>query len=263
MWLATIGDWDVEHWENTAGWSWSSVGGGESNQPLLGLAIFALFTFVVVIVLLNLLIAILSETFDRVMESTGRVTVREKLAITMDVEASARCITLCCRAKFNARFEPTWYPSWVHVLRPKGQNTEDADAAAQGAVRLLKLKLQVKKLDVMVERRFDKLAGIIGNVADRVDKLEQMQRAADDNVREMKGELARVVEELKGKLARVVEDAMKRAFAAHAPSAGAAGAPAARAEQSPTDADKTAAAPAPDKESLDLADLDLDDTMWD
>ena len=235
MWLATIGDWDVEHWEDTAGWSWSSVGGGEGNQPLLGLCIFALFTFVVVIVLLNLLIAILSETFDRVMESTGRVTVREKLAITMDVESSARCLTLCCRAKFNALFEPTWYPSWIHILRPKGQNTEDADAAAQGAVRLLKLKLQVKKLDVAVERRFDKLAGAIDEVAGRVGKLEQMQR------------------EQKGELARVVEDAIKRAFAASARSIGAPAAPAAPARP----AVPAAPVPAADKESLD-ADLDFD-----
>jgi|TARA_B110000208_G_scaffold99799_1_gene124539 hypothetical protein len=110
MWLSTLGDWDASDWQSTAGWSWSELGGGETRQPLLGLIIFALFTFVVVVVLLNLLIAILSETFDRVMESTTRVAMREKLAITMDVEASVRCFTFCCRDRFNAAYKAAWYP---------------------------------------------------------------------------------------------------------------------------------------------------------
>ena len=68
-----LGDWSDREVHAAFGWGWHSTEGApEEEQPLLAVLLFVGFTFVIVIVLLNLLIAILSETFERTTESMSR-----------------------------------------------------------------------------------------------------------------------------------------------------------------------------------------------
>ena len=80
-----LGDWSDREVHAAFGWGWHSTEGApEEEQPLLAVLLFVGFTFVIVIVLLNLLIAILSETFERTTESMSRCA-------RLYFRAAARC----------------------------------------------------------------------------------------------------------------------------------------------------------------------------
>ena len=80
-----------------------------------------LFLLFVPIVMLNMLIAILSNTFAEVMAHRARVTLQQKLAIVVKAEEVALFFTRCgCRQWFRKKVVPGWYPKYVHLLQPRG-----------------------------------------------------------------------------------------------------------------------------------------------
>jgi hypothetical protein len=96
------------------------------------------------------------------------------------------------------------------VLRPKGTagSTALIDGAAQGRIRLLKLKLQLNELDRTVERRVDALSN---DFALQIAKLEQR---IDSIVEENNSKLALAIGERIDSIVRAaVESAMANARA--------------------------------------------------
>ena len=100
-----------------------------------------LFLLFVPIVMLNMLIAILSNTFAEVMAHRERVTLQQQLAIVVKAEEIARFFTCCgCRRWFNQSVIPGWYPKYVHLLQPRGvgktMGGDEAAAASAAAARI-------------------------------------------------------------------------------------------------------------------------------
>jgi hypothetical protein len=105
-----------------------------------------------------MLVSILGQTFDEVMESRERVTLQDLAEITLTAEAWWRSLAFvcCCRApcvnagdswcealemckpgtpcrkvfpllpfhspSFDDYIRPRWFPEWLHVLRPRGED---------------------------------------------------------------------------------------------------------------------------------------------
>ena len=195
-WLMMLGDWDLAVMDSSVGWGWNAMPGApEKKQPLASLILFLLFSFLVVVVMLNLLISILSETFERVTEASVRVSQRERLRVTMDIENKMRILTCCCRKKFDkwtlSGSNGGWYPRYLHVLRPAA-----SDGSAQqgrGAVRLMKLKIQVGEVDSKVV----KLTHEMGQ------ENQSLQDTLDGRICAMSGQLVRKVQTMESDLTKL------------------------------------------------------------
>lgn len=97
---------------------------------------FVIFLFLILVIMLNLLIAIMSDTFDRVMESwvfEGRKMRVETIIeeeLLMDDSQNAEC-----------------FPEYLQVLRPV-QKAEDEWSGVSGQIVALKDEVRVVKMDV-------------------------------------------------------------------------------------------------------------------
>ena len=62
-------------------------GGWEATYyEILGIAIFVVFTFMIVLLMLNLLIAIMGDAYSQVMESQPKEKMRERAMIIVETE---------------------------------------------------------------------------------------------------------------------------------------------------------------------------------
>ena len=129
--LMTLGDWDTDE-----------ITSSENAYSSQGL--FAIFLVFVPIVMLSMLISILGDTFDRVTEQQSRVVAKQRMQVTMHVEAEIYALTCCCRKRFDAWARPRWYPRWLHVLRPK---THDGAANWKGRMQRLYSKIEKHGLE--------------------------------------------------------------------------------------------------------------------
>lgn len=154
-WLMAMGDFDQQEFAATKGWSlhnWGTVAGDGEEKPVMAHLLLLAFLVLVPLVMMNLIIAILSETFDRVMEQHVRVLIRQRMLITMHAETIVDiwcfgCCRTCKRPGPDDTPHPSreccydageiFYPSTLVVLRPEGHDLSDGEDA--GAVRLQKL----------------------------------------------------------------------------------------------------------------------------
>ncbi|CAD7935961.1 unnamed protein product [Amoebophrya sp. A25] len=91
VYVTMLGDWNVEHFTDT-------------QHPLLATILFCIFTFVMVIILFNLLIAIMSDTFERVRENEENTFLRTRADMICDLQ--------------KLSFRKINYLPWVHALLP-------------------------------------------------------------------------------------------------------------------------------------------------
>ena len=100
-----------------------------SNNFFLGAILFVLFTFMNLVILFNLLIAIMSDTYERVRENEEATFLQ------------TRAETICDMQK--ASFRRIKYEPWVHALMPQ----ESTGEGGSGAMKAWKGKLgEIKDL---------------------------------------------------------------------------------------------------------------------
>ena len=87
--------------------------------PMLVFAVFILFSFLAIIVMLNLLIAIMDGSYENISENAEPMSLKEKAMLILDVIA-----VMPTEEKTLERF-----PCWLHMLKPKGQG-DSMDAAS-------------------------------------------------------------------------------------------------------------------------------------
>ena len=159
--LMTLGDWDTDE-----------ITSSENAYSSQGL--FAIFLVFVPIVMLSMLISILGDTFDRVTEQQTRVVAKQRMQVTMHVEAEIHALTCCCRKRFDAWARPRWYPRWLHVLRPK---THDGSANWKGRMQRLYSKIEkhglqaADSIDELVRRVAEQHASMNAANQERHDEL--------------------------------------------------------------------------------------------
>lgn len=129
----TVGDWDST--EIIA-----------SQNPFASQGLFMVFLVFVPVVMLSMLISILGDTFDRVTEQQSRVVSKQRMQVTMHVEAEVYAMTCCCRKRFDAWIRPRWYPRWLHVLRPRNVETSGAGGEWKGRMHKLYNKIELHGL---------------------------------------------------------------------------------------------------------------------
>ena len=83
MWRGMLGDFDT----------------GALDQPI-SIVVFALFQFVVVVMMMNLIIAIMGDSYEKVKENETTEALHERAKIVVDMELLCECIitilAACC-----------------------------------------------------------------------------------------------------------------------------------------------------------------------
>lgn len=120
VYVLMLGDWDLGQFVNT-------------EHPMLATFLFVLFTFVMMIILFNLLIAIMSDTFERVRENEESTFLK------------TRAETICDMQKLS--FRGIKYQPWVHALLPQGSYAESGpEASRQWKGKLGEIKDLIKSM---------------------------------------------------------------------------------------------------------------------
>ena len=84
MWRGMLGDFDVDALE----------------QPM-SIVVFAIFQFVVVVLMMNLIIAIMGDSYEKVKENETTEALHERAKIIVDMELLCECITSIRRVLFS------------------------------------------------------------------------------------------------------------------------------------------------------------------
>ena len=155
--LMTLGDWDSDEIKS-------------SENAYTSQGLFAIFLVFVPIVMLSMLISILGDTFDRVTEQQSRVVAKQRMQVTMHVEAEIYALTCCCRKRFDAWARPRWYPRWLHVLRRK---THDGGANWKGRMQKLYSKIELHGLEAV--DGVDDLAKSVTHQLKEANKMNQLR----------------------------------------------------------------------------------------
>eukprot|EP00392_Amoebophrya_sp_AT5.2_P005619 g5628.t1 len=123
-----------------------------TEHPFFATLLFVLFTFEVMIILLNLLIAIMSDTFERVRENEQNTFLRTRADMICDLQ--------------KLTFRRIRYDKWVHALLPieTEQGRQGAWKGKLGEIKDLIKHLKVdfaKELEAHLRDLEDKLTGAV------------------------------------------------------------------------------------------------------
>mmetsp|Transcript_38088 Transcript_38088/g.120281 ORF Transcript_38088/g.120281 Transcript_38088/m.120281 type:complete len:266 (-) Transcript_38088:27-824(-) len=157
-----LGDFDIEKFDGT-------------RSPLLAKLLFVSFTLLQSILLLNLLIALMGDSYEKVQEKAISYTLLERASIICEIE-----LMMSDADKKN----PNYFPKWLHVLFPKAQlhtmsSGVDVDddtewTGVAGSVKRVIAKLvdsNTKKIVAKAEQENKKLLEENKKLSDKVDKL--------------------------------------------------------------------------------------------
>lgn len=148
--LAMLGAFDIDNYAN-----------GEST------IFFAIFLFLILVIMLNLLIALMSDTFERVMESWVLEGRRMRIETVIEQE-------LLIGDSQNAEY----FPEFLQVLRPV-QETSDEWAGVSGQISTS--REMVKREVARVEQKVDAMATVM---KDKVGALEAKMKASQVEISE-------------------------------------------------------------------------------
>ena len=125
---------------------------------------FAIFLFLILVIMLNLLIALMSDTFERVTESW--VFEGRKMRIETIIEEE-----LLMNDSQNAEF----FPDYLQVLRPV-EEAADEWAGVSGQISTVREEVSIVKREVArVEQKVDAMATVM---KDKVGALEAKMKAS-------------------------------------------------------------------------------------
>jgi WD40 repeat protein len=179
----------------------------QSTSPPLAIFLLALFLFVVVIVLLNLLIAIMGDKYDEVQEHAGAEAYYGLAKLVQEYEE------LIPRS-VKAYHENDWYPTWIQVLKKDHEKSGRVETSHTWTGR-------VKAIKEVVDARLSELSSAIAKenatVKDQLKSLssettsmeERFKKAMEDRLAEMavrqQGVTENVVRQQQEMLAKVEE----------------------------------------------------------
>ena len=179
-----LGDWDFETYE--AGTIAVDPETGEfvkTPSPWrmnAAITFFVVFTFVIVVVLLNLLIAIMGDTFDRIRENQeleGRI---EKARVLVDIDRSWFWLIKLLG------YEDVCFPRCLHALVPVGHTGAPRDAW-EGRVKA-------------IARQVDGMKGAQEAAQKKMEKAQEEAKAeineVRDEVKAMRAEMKELLEKL-------------------------------------------------------------------
>jgi hypothetical protein len=171
--MGIMGDFDVDVFRLAPNW-------------YIGVPFFVTFIVMVPIVMLNSLIAIMSDTFERVQQNTTAASRQERAKIILELEAllypqltaggdKSSIIQQVLCVLLSRKFGTT-SPPFLHVLEPKNRDSEDG-GEWQGRIRVLftkfdKAERAQQQLDATVKTQ---AAAVNEQVAAVQTKMDQMQ----------------------------------------------------------------------------------------
>ncbi|GMH73810.1 hypothetical protein TrLO_g1517 [Triparma laevis f. longispina] len=94
---------------------------------MVGVILFVVFTFIINIVMLNLLIAIMGDIFDKIQENAKAEFMFAKAGIICEFEATPGFFKWVKVKYFFKVKKEEMYPTWVQVLQPATLEIEEAD----------------------------------------------------------------------------------------------------------------------------------------
>jgi hypothetical protein len=178
--MGIMGDFDVDVFRLAPNW-------------FIGVPLFVTFIVMVPIVMLNSLIAIMSDTFERVQQNTTAASRQERAKIILELEAllypqltaggdKSSIIQQVLCVLLSRKFGTT-SPPFLHVLEPKNRDSEDG-GEWQGRIRVLftkfdKAERAQQQLDATVKTQAaavnEQVAAVNEQVAAVQTKMDQMQ----------------------------------------------------------------------------------------
>ena len=143
----------------------------ESIDPPLATVLLVVYLFLMAIVLLNLLIAIMSDRFDEIQENAGAEASYARALVVSEHEA-----LIPLREK---RARPDLYPAWVQMLK-RGSRTGREGAKWNGKVRAIK-EAQAERLvelEATLEDRLSAINAKVDALSNVVENVAQVLRSA-------------------------------------------------------------------------------------
>jgi len=128
---------------------------------MLSALLLILMTLLVDIVMLNALIAIMGDTYDRVSETRSEMGLLGQAQLLVEIEKS-----MSTTDRRNACF----FPRWLHAIRVV--EADGADEGWSGRLRAIKSKIDV--VDETVKKKVDAVEHKVDAVEHKLDALMQM-----------------------------------------------------------------------------------------
>jgi Ion transport protein len=126
----------------------------EANYPTLAKIVFVLYTAFGTIVLLNLLIALMSNIFEAVQQNSTNEWLLERAKIILEIEAELP------KSEKNAEN----FPLFLHVLRPVSSLVDDSSTDGQAS--------QQEKHRHHVDHQLQNLVNHLTAITRKIDRLE-------------------------------------------------------------------------------------------
>jgi hypothetical protein len=156
----------------------------EAIHPSLTWALFVLYMSAVMIVMLNLLIALMSDSYAAVKAQTEQEFLLERARIIVELERTTMGIA---ELQDDHKF-----PHWLHILRPKGPRSHFR--LRSGITALHRLNKKETQLGIADEA----IAKIVKDVNKSVEaRLEQFETSLKHSIRTLQGETNEILMSLK------------------------------------------------------------------
>lgn len=137
------------------------------DRSWVAVAAGTLYMVLIVILFLNILIAVISDGFERVMERSALSTRYEKASIITEIEV------LMSEAELN---NPDLFPLWIHALVPKenlGQQTN-----WQGRMWAMKQHISMEMEKTRAQMTAD-LHEVVGSCDNLLEKIEELNNSVE------------------------------------------------------------------------------------
>ena len=160
---------------------------------------FLLSSFIIVIVLMNMLIAIMSDTYEDMMEKGNLLTMKARISVLLEIERDMSDADLR---------KPEWFPRYVQVLEPlAGPKDMDAyigrrrmaEETAESKRSRARLAAGVAQLDERLQQLEDTVLHVQKSseqtqtsVQDMQTNAQEMQASINKNAQEMQASINKV-----------------------------------------------------------------------
>eukprot|EP01050_Picozoa_sp_SAG11_P016864 SAG11_NODE_2354_length_3476_cov_1.793012_4_plen_174_part_00 len=140
----------------------------QHRHPLVIFFVFVLYSFLAIIVMLNLLIAIMDASYENISENAGPESLHEKANLIIDI------ISMMEKEDRTA----DKFPCWLHMLKPKGQSDEGEggnpfeDNGVRSITRTLQAstKKEIGALESRINKKFEPIELTLHNVMGQLEK---------------------------------------------------------------------------------------------
>jgi len=164
--------------------------------------LFQIMMLMVQVLMCNMLIAIMTDSYDKVRENAGLESAYEQGKLLLEIEASWLPLLSLFRRSASARAaaEARLWPQWLHVLRPaddddpgdgRGDGVDSQEKKWSGRLHAMRKELRAAVADEMEVRRTAETAAMVQLQTESRDG-RMMLDAVRDGVRRLERRLADV-----------------------------------------------------------------------